>query len=80
MERYRFLSLNRQRQLRLIKLKGRILHRSLKQRYTVSLYQLENFYVETWENKMEGRIENLILYKDKTLLNYPFNMKRGREV
>ncbi len=76
MNRYKFIALNRQRQLNLLKVRGRILHRRIKRDYTISLYQIENFYIEIWENTVKENLENLVTFKDRTLLNYPFNMER----
>ena len=74
MNRYYFISLeDRELQLRLLKVKGKMLHRKLKKEYTVSLYQLENFYIEVWEHGIRNQVLNLVTFKDRTLLNYQFN-------
>jgi hypothetical protein len=61
--------------LRILKVSGKILHRRLKKEYTASVYQFENFYIEIWENRLRGQVLNLVTYKDRTLLNFPFNSK-----
>ena len=73
MNRYYFISLDTERQMRLLRVKGKILHRKLKREYTVSFYQMGNFYIEIWENGMKNQVLNLVTHKDRTLLNFPFN-------
>ena len=77
MNRYYFISLDRERQLRLLKLHGKILHRKLKREYTVSLYQMENFYIEIWENNIQHKVMNTVIFKDRTLLKYQFNLAKS---
>ena len=60
MNRYQFMSLDRKNQLRMVKVNGKILHRRLKREYTASLYQLENFYIEVWENGLKDQVLNTI--------------------
>ena len=70
MNRYQFISMDRKRQLRILKVQGKVLHRKLKKGYTASVYKLENFYIEVWENMMIHKVINLVTHKDATLLGY----------
>lgn len=74
MDRYGFIALDRNQQIRLLKVHGRIIHRKIRKNYNVCLFQLENFYIELWENSIGKNIVNLVVFKDKTLLSYSFNM------
>jgi len=79
MNRYKFISLDNQRQLRFLKVNGRMVHRRLKREYTVSIYQLENFYIEIWKNGL-NKVVNLVTFKDRTLLNYQFNITSNEDL
>ncbi len=77
MNRYQYISLDQKRQIRLLNVKGKILHRKMKMNYSVSLYQLENFYIEIWVSSLKGQVINLVTFKDLTLLNFPFKLKNN---
>ena len=74
MNRYHFKTLNQNQQVRLLKIHGRILHRRLKGKYQIYLYELKNFYIEVWFDEMKDQFDDLVTFKDKALLNYKFNM------
>jgi len=73
MNRYYFISLGKERQLELLRIRGRLLHQKMKPEYLINLYQLENFYIELWENQINHQTFNLVIHKDRTLINFPFN-------
>ena len=79
MDRYQFISLDRAKQIRVLKVNGMVIHRKLKRQYTSSIYQLENFYIEVWENGVKGNVLNLITHKDNTLLKYHFNLNQDND-
>lgn len=80
MDRYGFIALDRNQQIRLLKLHGRIIHRKVRKNYNTYLFELENFYIELWENSIGNSIVNLVVFKDKTLLRYSFNMLKKSEI
>ena len=69
MNRYQFISLEKNKKLRLIRIKGKILKQKLRKDYTSSIYELENFYIEIWKKKVRGEVVNIVTFKDLTLLN-----------
>ena len=77
MNRYKFKSLDQKRQIRLLKVKGKMLHQKLKINYSVDLYKLGNFYIEIWVSSFKGQVINLVIFKDLTLLNFPFKLKNN---
>jgi len=74
MNRHYFKTLNQNQQVRLLKIHGRILHRRLKGKYKIYLYEFKNFYIEVWYDEMKNSFDDFVTFKDRVLLNYEFNM------
>ena len=74
MNRYYFKSLDQNQQVRLLKIHGRILHRRLKGKYQILLYEFKNFYIEVWYDEIKNQFDDFVTFKDRALLNYKFNM------
>ena len=78
MTRYLFLSLNQRRKLMLLRSEGRILHKRIRKGYQVLLYNLNDFYIEVWYNTSDYGLENMVVHKDRSLLNFHFNMENWK--
>ncbi|HAW52918.1 MAG TPA: hypothetical protein DCX54_11420 [Flavobacteriales bacterium] len=77
MTRYLFISLDRQRQLMMLRSEGMILHHRIRGKCIIKLYKIKNFYIEVWYDSIGYEIQNLVTFKDRSLLNYKFNLKKA---
>lgn len=76
MNRYHFISLDKNNQLRMLRVHGKMLHRRLKGKYKITLYGMKNFYIEVWYDDMKNQFEDFVTFKDDSLLKYQFNLVR----
>jgi hypothetical protein len=77
MNRYYFISLERSKQLEMLQAQGEMLHERFKGKYLIGLFKMKNFYIEVWVDGMKNQLEDLVTFKDKSLLNYKFNLDRN---
>ena len=53
-----------------------MMHHRLRGKYKIYLYRLKNFYIEVWYDSIGYGLQNMVTFKDRSLLNYQFNLKK----